>query len=337
MKRKKLFLALLGILVVISLAFAGSILWKRGPREGQFKSFTITKAWWPVWDTFQIGVQQREEAKGNIKTAFLQKEDYVSALNEFQTGNADAATLTIYEAILAASQGTPLKIVLLLDYTIGSDGIVARRGIRSVRDLKGRRIGVEQGTIAHFTVLKALEKAGLEKTEVQLVNLGLDELKQAFLDNEVDAVGIYEPYMSKLAKQGNGHILFSSREIPRAICDVLFVKESIVREHPDVIDHWIKAWNQALDFKSSEHENYLRTLSRLNGTPVSEIKESAEGIFFTNLAENRIAFGDHHKEGYLLESLREMEGFMLQQGVIRQSLNLRGIVELEGIQRFFMR
>ena len=261
---------------------------------------------------------------------FFETENIGVALNEFEKDNTNAAGLTIYEAILAASKGIPLKIVLLVDYTIGSDGVVAKKSIRSLPDLKGKRVGVEQGTIAHFTLLKALEKAGLNTTEVQLVNLNLDELKQAFLHDKVEAVGTYEPYISELVHQGDGHVIFSSREIPRAICDVLFVREEIARDHPEVIDHWIKAWNDALNFKGSEPENYTRTLNRLNGTPIPDIKEAFKGIFFTNLAENRLALGTSDKPGYLLESMREM-----QEGVIQQRLGLQDLIEFEGIQRFF--
>ena len=128
MNRKK-FLIVLPVVVIFVLA--GFILWKSRPlKGGQPQSFTIAKAWWPVWDTFQIGVQQRERVKQSFRTTFLQTEDYVSALNEFQKEEVDAATLTIYEAVLAASNGVPLKIVLLLDYTTGSDGVVAKKSIR---------------------------------------------------------------------------------------------------------------------------------------------------------------------------------------------------------------
>ncbi len=335
MKTKRYVLVFLVFLVVVSFVFAGLILWKRRAQVGQSKSFTITKAWWPAWDTFQIGVKQRERAVKSFRTTFLQTEDYTVAVNDFQKGKADAATLTIYEAILAASGGTPLKIVLLLDYTIGSDGVVAKKSIPSLQDLKGKRIGIEQGTIAHFTLLKALEKAGLDQTEVQLVNLDLGALQQAFLHDEVDAVGTYEPYMSDLAHKGNGYIIFSSQEIPRAICDVLFVKEAIARGHPDVIDHWVKAWKDALNFKSKDPEDYLRTLSQLNGTPIPALKASFKGIFFANLAENRMAFGSPASPGYLLESLREIQGFMLEQGVIQEGFPVQSLIEFGGIRRFF--
>ena len=332
MNRKK---PIVVCLVIIGVVFAGLKLCNFGPEVSCAQTFTISKAWWPVWDTFQIGVQQREKLNKSFQTTFIQAEDYVSALNDFQTGNVDAATLTIYEAILAASKGVPLKIILLLDYTTGSDGVVAKKSIRSLPDLKGKRVGVEQGTIAHFTLLKALEKAGLDTTEVQLVNLNLDELKQAFLHDKVEAVGTYEPYISELVHQGDGHVIFSSREIPRAICDVLFVREKIARDHPEVIDHWIKAWNDALNFKGSEPENYTRTLNRLNGTPIPDIKEALNGIFFTSMAENRTAFGTPEKPGYLLESMRDMQEFMLKEGVIQKLLHLQDFIKFEGIQRFF--
>lgn len=338
---------IIAIIVVVSFVFTIFVLngkneasnnhWKRNPQPISPYSVIIAKAWWPVWDTFQIGVLQREKIEQSFKTIFLQEENHVLALDKFQKGMADAATLTIYEALLAASQGVPLKIVLLLGYTIGSEGVVAKESINSLRDLQGKRIGVEKGTGAHFIVLKMLEKAGLDQTEVQLIDLDLEKLQQAFLHNEVDAAAIYEPYMSNLARQGNGYIIFSSQEIPRAICDVLFVKDSIAREHPEVVDHWIEAWSDALNFKGDQPEEYLRTLSRLNRIPIPDIRGFFNGIFFTNLAENRIAFGTSDRPGYLLESLREMEDFMFREGIIQEKLSLQDLIESGGIQRFFQK
>ncbi len=333
MKRKEYLLA--ALVLVLGLVVAGQFMCGCESAGTGAQGFTIAKAWWPAWDTFEIGVRRREKRESSFRTTFFQAEDYVTALEAFQRGEADAATLTIYEAILAASRGTPLKIVLLLDYTTGSDGIVAKNRIRSLPDLKGKHIGVQEGTIAHFTVLKALEKAGLDRTEVKLVNLDLDALQQAFLHDQVDAAGIYEPYMSNLARQGGGHVVFSSLEIPRAICDVLFVKEALARDHPDVVDHWIRAWNDALNFKGSDTDTYLHALNLLNGTPIPDLKASFKGIFFTSLAENRRAFGKPDSPGYLLNSLREMQRFMLEQGIIEQRVPLEDSVDSGGIRRFF--
>ncbi len=59
------------------------------------------------------------------------------------------------------------------------------------------------------------------------------------------------------------------------------------------------------------------------------------GIFFTNLAENRMAFGTADSPGYLLESLKEMEMFMFKQGVIQQHIQLKELIEFDSIGNFF--
>ena len=326
------------VLIVISilLVLGGFILWKQmSQTQEPVRPFTIVKAWWPAWDTFQIGVEQREKHEKTFRTKILQTDDYVSALNDFKSENVDAATLTIYEAILAASDGIPLKIVLLLDYTIGSDGVVAKKNIRTLKDLEGKRVGVEKGSIAHFTVLQALRHGGLSSTMVQIVDSDMESLKQAFIDDKLDAVGTFEPYMSDIARQGNGHVIFSSREIPRSICDVLFVKENVSREYPEVIDHWINSWNDALSFKLSETDKYLRTLSKLNRTPIPDIKESFKGIFLTDLGKNRGAFGTPDSPGYLLQSMRDMRNFMIHEGVIRQEVPLKQLIDFDSVHRFF--
>jgi NitT/TauT family transport system substrate-binding protein len=138
-----------------------------------------------------------------------------------------------------------------------------------------------------------------------------------------------------MVREGDGRIVFTSREIPRAICDVLFVKANIARKHPDVIDHWIKAWDDTLYFKASDSQNYFQTLSQLNGTPLSELEDSFDGIHITNLAENRMAFGTQKQTGYLLKSLEEMQNFMLEQHVIYQPLVLQDMLDFEAARRFF--
>jgi len=48
------------------------------------KSFTVTKAWWPAWDLFQLGLKRYEQDKKSIQTTFLQTDDYGPALNAFK-------------------------------------------------------------------------------------------------------------------------------------------------------------------------------------------------------------------------------------------------------------
>jgi len=312
---KKLMLVIIPICVVLLAAIWLSQMPSTPPR-----TFVVAKAWWPGWDSFQLGVSQVESEGSPFRTVFDQTSDYGPALERFKTSKVDAATLTIYEAILAASDGIPLKIVLLLDYTIGSDGVVAKTSIKSINDLRGKKIGIERGTIGHFTVLKALEQAGIEDHEVTFVNLGQKELVENFIEGKIDAAGIYEPYMFEMSIKGMGHVVFSSKEIPRSICDVLFVKQRVYNQNPDLILHWIASWDHAIKIKKEENEEFLQQLSALNKTSIPKLKRSLKGIYFTDIAENRRAF-ERENSGYLYRSLTQMHDFMVKHKVIKNRLS----------------
>jgi NitT/TauT family transport system substrate-binding protein len=137
--QRKLFV---GFCVVVVLAVAAVAISRLCPsRPAPMRAFRIAKNSWPTWDTFRMAVRERERRGGEYRTEFLQTHDFVRALRLVEEGKADGATLTIYEAIQAAARGCPLKIVLLLDYTVGSDGVVAREEVGSLLELKGRRCG----------------------------------------------------------------------------------------------------------------------------------------------------------------------------------------------------
>lgn len=324
------------LLIVLLLLVSGLFMLRYNHGDVPIEEFTVVKSWWPVWETFQIGVEQYEAEKKQFHTNFMQTDNYGAALTLFKKEEVHAAILTIYEAILAKHEGIPIKIILLLDYTTGSDGLVAKNTISSLQALKGKRIGVETGTISHFTVLKALEKAGLEQSEVTMVHYKNSKaMGKAFSDGQIDAAGTFEPYMSAMAQKGGGYIIFSSREIPRSICDVLFIKDPLAQEKPELIDHWIAGWDHALKLKNNDTENYLKQLSHLSKISIPDLKKSFDGIFFTSLAENRMAFGTNGKEGYLLNALQEMERFMIEQDVIQNSLPLNEMIDANGIHRFF--
>ena len=109
------------------------------------------------------------------------------------------------------------------DNSTGNDKIIARDGIASIADLRGKRVAVEQGTVDHYLLLLALAEANLTQQDIQLVPLATDAAAAAFAAGQVDAVGAFAPFTSTaLARQGSRAIA-TSAEFPGAIPDHLVV------------------------------------------------------------------------------------------------------------------
>lgn len=98
-------------------------------------------------------------------------------------------------------------------------------GVRSMRDLKGKKIGVTQiGSTFHYNVGRYLEKEGLAPGDVELVPLqALPALNDALTAKRVDAVATAEPFVSRLEATGAGVTIVQTGDaFPWQIATVMF-------------------------------------------------------------------------------------------------------------------
>ena len=89
---------------------------------------------------------------------------------------------------------------MLTDYSNGNDMIVAKPGIKSVKDLKGKKIGLEVGLVEHLMLLNALKKNGMTEADVTLVNTPTNQTPQAFPSPTLDAVAAWNPNAGQALK-----------------------------------------------------------------------------------------------------------------------------------------
>ncbi len=180
------------------------------------------------------------------------------ALRAFRSGVIDGATLTLDEALLLAQDQIDIKIVLVLDTSLGGDTLLGQPQVKSLQELRGRRIGVENSALGAFMLTRALQHSGLTSQDIQVVPLGHNAHERAFQEKSVDAVVTYEPVSTKLKAVG-ATILFDSSQIPNEIVDVLVVRASFLKENPAIVTEVRQAW-----FKSVRHlEEQPRESARL--------------------------------------------------------------------------
>ena len=201
-----------------------------------------------VWPVYEIAVLARSLGRLDSKRVHLL--DYGSnseALRAYQNGVIDGVALTTSYVIELLALSSNDRIVLVIDVSTGGDALVASANIKSVRDLKGRRIGLETGSLGLLVLSRALEHGELAKTDVHVVPVDASGQQAAFNAGAVDAVVTYEPMRSTLVARGARDI-FNSSMMPNEIVDVLVVRESAVREREQALTHLTDAWFYALDY-----------------------------------------------------------------------------------------
>src|SRR5215468_71790 len=104
---------------------------------------------WPGYTVLEIAKQ-----KGWFKDAGLDVElawfEYLPSIDAFSAGKIDAVCVVADDAMVTGANGGKSKIIALLDYSEGSDMIVGAPGIESIKDLKGKSVGIEETLVEHL-------------------------------------------------------------------------------------------------------------------------------------------------------------------------------------------
>src|ERR1035437_5409289 len=101
---------------------------------------------WPGWVAWEVAIQKGWLKQAGVDAEFLWFE-YGPSMDAFTAGKVDAVMVTNGDALVLGATGAKNAMILLNDYSDGNDMVVAKAGITSVKDLKGKKIGVEIGLV----------------------------------------------------------------------------------------------------------------------------------------------------------------------------------------------
>jgi NitT/TauT family transport system substrate-binding protein len=208
-----------------------------------------------------------------------------NSLMQLASGEAEAATLTLDEFILARAGDVPVDIALVFDTSNGADAVMVRPEIEEPADLRGRRIGVEDTAAGALMLTRTLEAGGLERDDIERVPLSAGGQLAAYRDRRVDAVISHEPYATRLARAG-ARRLYDSRAFPGLITDVLAVRRDAMDRMPRALHTLVDAHFDALArFRSNPGRAHVLMAPRLELT-VDELDRAFEGIHLLDIRDN---------------------------------------------------
>ncbi len=125
--------------------------------------------------------------------------------------------------------------------------VVSVPEITRIRDLAGKRIGVQVGTTYELLISDMLASAGMSLADVTLVNVNPEDIP-ASLGQTIEAGFVYEPYTSAALARGN-NLLLKSQEFVGLYPDVIVFHAAIVNERPQDIRAFLQAWFEAVEFR----------------------------------------------------------------------------------------
>lgn len=282
------------------------------------------------------------EAKGFFKKHGLKVkiidvgDNYDYAQELLRQGAADGGAFVLSEPLRLSSEGVPVKVVVDIDYSAGADGIVAAGDIRSLADLKGRRVAVPVQGFSSLLFEEALSRVGLVEADVVVVPQEPLGAVRAFLARRVDAVVAAEPFLSLAAARRQSHILFSSAETPGLISDVMAFRGEYVSAHPEKVTAFLQAWFELIDYLEkgeAERAEAMATVAIASGVTLEKLEEEFRGIKLLNFAGNAVAFTYGNDITSLYGSGERFLKFLESAGKISKPVMVSSVLEPVFIRR----
>ncbi|MDQ7844726.1 MAG: ABC transporter substrate-binding protein [Armatimonadota bacterium] len=242
----------------------------------------------------------------------------------------DGLVSTLDTMTLYVKPDVQLAAVLGLDDSKGGDGIVADKAIKTIADLKGKRIAFPEGSVSHFFLSVLLRQHGLTEKDIIPINMTAGDAGAAFVAKKVDAAVTWEPWLSRGKRTEHGHLLIDSSKTPGLIVDVLIFRKDVLQKRGDEVRGIVKAWHRAVEFWKENPRQANELMAGSVGGWLKDVKVFAEtlaGIRYYDFQANKEFFGTPQRPGTAYKTAQFAIDIWSELGKIRMKLRPEDILD----------
>ncbi len=286
-KRTVVFLVFISLISFFNSASLGCAEPVKKPYEG---TITIGIVAWPGYLPLLVARDKGYFKEEGLDVKIKVYVGLADLSKDYTAGKMQGRANLTLDAVNEALAGFNHKVVLAIDYSNGSDAIMATQAIQSIQEFKGKKVGYEFNTLEEFFLTWALVENGMNLSDVVSINANPEESAKQLKAGQVDAAVTYEPFLSQYLSPKDFHPVYSSKDAPGLISDILTFRTDFIETHPETVQALIRAYFRAGKFwKEHPEETNAITAKEYKDTPDS-IAHQLEGVKILDEKDNMIAF-----------------------------------------------
>ncbi|MEL5990769.1 ABC transporter substrate-binding protein [Microbacterium phosphatis] len=241
---------------------------------------------------------------------------FAPALEAAQAGAIDASSGGGTNFFTALLSGADIRAIgVEAGSSDQSSGIVATgaSGITGIEGLAGHSIAVNQGGTGHYLALRALDRAGIDPSEVTLEFLPPADAVAAFQAGAVDAIAIWDQYFSTASQQPGARVVATAGDLDSRNLSFHWVTGAFADAHPDQVQALIAGLEEVSD-QTSEDPTLVTDFYRELGAGEDVLSDIAQWppFVFEPITPERIAEFTAHGEDLvrygLIDELPDVSG-----------------------------
>lgn len=286
---------------------------------------------YPVWIGMEKGIF-KEKQLGVLFQNFYASSGRMGAMISGDLDFASTGSISAI-ALMAAGQKSFYAFATQDSYAT-VEGIVAKKSIGSVEDLKGKKLAVTFASSAHVLVLDILAQYGIDPQEdIELINLKVSEMPAAFMSGEVDACALWTPHFNKLLSMEDTHVLLDDTQFslfkeyglgPGP--DVMVVRKDFADKYPITTKAFIEGYFESIELLKNNPEECAEILMSLTNLSLEEQLSVLKDITWYSLDKQKELMVD---PGSFIDGLQKLGEFLQEHKQIDQAPAVKEWVNID--------
>lgn len=284
----------------------------------------VTIAMQPLTSVGIIPVQEDGFSKMDVAAEVKNFDSGRDMVNALTSDSVDfAMMLGICPTTVGLTSGSDYKIIWVDCLIRDSEGLVVREnsGIKDIRDLKGKKVGVTTASSGHYGLLCALEDAGLSAEDIEIVDLQPDAINSAWQRGDIDVAYTWNPTLINLKNSGGKVLLTGADLAEKGHQTVNFhvVRTEFAEQYPELVKQYCGILADAAALYESDPDKAYELVGTYHELSAEETKEQMSDEYVT--LENQLsdeAFGNDT----IAKNILEVAQFMKEQGEIEDAKDL---------------
>ena len=291
-----------GVLVALAV-LAGA------PSPAAAGKLTLSTGMWVGYGALYLARDLGYFRDGGVEVELLQAEDSLSFSASLASGAVSGSAAEV-DIMLPIRKSVCVKGVVALDDSSGADGILTTDAITDLSQLKGQSIAVPEPGYPNVFLSYALQKAGLARSDVTLMNMRPDDAAAAFIAGRVAVAVTYEPSLTFVADAHKGRVLFNSSQAPGLIADLVYLRCDVIDQQPQDVRALVAALFKADDYIAAHPAEAYDIMRKYVGGFLgsqADFAAAAKGVKYYDHAMNLKFLGTKEQPGDVMTTVGFVE------------------------------
>jgi NitT/TauT family transport system substrate-binding protein len=217
-----------------------------------------------------------------------------------------------------------------VDYSNGGDAVLAAKPISKITDLKGKKVAYGPLSPSDFLISYALKINGMSDKDITPVNMTPEAIPSAMASGAVPVGVTYEPNVSQILAMEKGkkfQVIYSSKEAPGLIADVLVFDEAHIQKNGKEITGLIKAYLDGLAYMKSNPSDAAAIIGKAVGISGKEVLEQLNGVYNIPFTEMQKPFSKGSDTKSYFVSGEVINGILLKSGQIKKAVAIPNTID----------